>query len=137
MGRVVFIGAGPGAADLITLRGARRLAEADVVLFDTLTDPALRDMAPSAHWIHVGKRGFRDSTGQATINALLVRHAREAAIVVRLKGGDPSVSAAWKRSLKHWLGPASNAKWYPASRRPLPQQPIRNARSPVARPAAA
>ena len=42
-GRVVFIGAGPGAADLITLRGARHLAQADVVLFDALTDPALRE----------------------------------------------------------------------------------------------
>ena len=91
MGRVAFIGAGPGAADLITLRGARLLAQADVVLFDALTDPALRELAPRASWVHVGKRGFADSTGQATINALLVRHAREAALVVRLKGGDPSV----------------------------------------------
>lgn len=91
MGRVVFIGAGPGAADLITLRGARRLAEADVVLFDALTDPALREFAPEACWIHVGKRGFCDSTGQAAINAMLVKHARETGIVVRLKGGDPSV----------------------------------------------
>ena len=61
-GQVVFIGAGPGAADLITLRGAHRLAAADVVLFDALTDPALRELAPLAHWIDVGKRGFRDST---------------------------------------------------------------------------
>ena len=91
MGRVVFIGAGPGAADLITLRGARELARADVVLFDALTDPDLREHAPQARWVHVGKRGFADSTGQATINALLVRHAREVGVVVRLKGGDPSV----------------------------------------------
>ncbi len=89
--RVIFIGAGPGAADLITLRGARLLGEADVVLFDTLTDPALRDFAPRARWINVGKRGFCDSTGQATINALLVKYARGGATVVRLKGGDPSV----------------------------------------------
>ena len=73
MGKVIFIGAGPGAADLITLRGARLLAMADVVLFDALTDPALRELAPNARWIHVGKRGFCDSTGQATINALLVK----------------------------------------------------------------
>ena len=91
MGYVVFIGAGPGAADLITVRGAKRLAQADVVLFDALTDPALRELAPKARWIHVGKRGFADSTGQATINALLVKHAGEVAVVVRLKGGDPSV----------------------------------------------
>ena len=90
-GRVVFIGAGPGAADLITLRGAQRLAAADVVLFDALTDPALRDLAPRAQWINVGKRGFCDSTGQATIDALLVHHAQQHAVVVRLKGGDPSV----------------------------------------------
>jgi uroporphyrin-III C-methyltransferase len=91
VGRVIFIGAGPGAADLITVRGARRLAQADVVLFDSLTDPALRELAPSAKWVNVGKRGFCDSTGQATINALLVKHANEASTVVRLKGGDPSV----------------------------------------------
>ncbi len=91
MGRVVFIGAGPGAADLITLRGARCLARADVVLFDALTDPALRELAPSALWIDVGKRGYSDSTAQARINALLVKHARAAACVVRLKGGDPSI----------------------------------------------
>jgi uroporphyrin-III C-methyltransferase len=91
MGRVVFIGAGPGAADLITLRGAERLARADVVLFDALTDPALQKMAPRAHWVNVGKRGFADSTGQALINALLVKYATEVNVVVRLKGGDPSV----------------------------------------------
>jgi uroporphyrin-III C-methyltransferase len=90
-GFVVFIGAGPGAADLITMRGARRLAQADVVLFDALTDPALRELAPRARWIDVGKRGFCDSAGQATIDALLVRHARQHSVVVRLKGGDPSV----------------------------------------------
>jgi uroporphyrin-III C-methyltransferase len=90
-GRVAFIGAGPGAADLVTLRGARLLAQADVVLFDALTDPALRELAPQARWIDVGKRGFCTSTGQATIDALLVKLAREHALVVRLKGGDPSV----------------------------------------------
>jgi uroporphyrin-III C-methyltransferase len=91
LGRVVFIGAGPGAADLITVRGAQRLAEADVVLFDALTDPALRDLAPRAKWIDVGKRGFCDSTGQTTIDAMLVHWAQRVAKVVRLKGGDPSV----------------------------------------------
>ena len=91
MGRVVFIGAGPGAADLITLRGARFLAQADVVLFDALTDPALRELAPSAQWVDVGKRGFAHATRQTAINALLVRSARRHGCVVRLKGGDPSL----------------------------------------------
>jgi len=90
-GRVVFVGAGPGAADLITLRGARWLAEADVVLHDALTDPALRDFAPRARWVDVGKRGFCDSTGQATIDAMLVRYARTHRVVARLKGGDPGI----------------------------------------------
>jgi uroporphyrin-III C-methyltransferase len=111
MGRVIFIGAGPGAADLITVRGAQRLAGADVVLFDALTDPALRGHAPHARWIDVGKRGFGgvphpvrgtgyESTGQDTINALLVRHALEAAVVVRLKGGDPSVFGRLEEELE-------------------------------------
>lgn len=100
MGRIVFIGAGPGAADLITLRGARRLAQADVVLYDALTDPALREFAPQARWIHVGKRGFCDSTGQAAINALLVRYARQVDLVVRLKGGDPSVFGRLEEELE-------------------------------------
>jgi uroporphyrin-III C-methyltransferase len=100
MGRVVIIGAGPGAADLITLRGARLLAQADVVLFDALTDPALREFAPHARWVHVGKRGFCDSTGQTTINALLVKHAHEVEVVVRLKGGDPSVFGRLEEELE-------------------------------------
>ena len=100
-GRVVFVGAGPGEADLITWRGADRLRDAEVVLFDSLADPALRAFAPDAKWIDVGKRGLRgvphgnadsgESAGQATINALLVKHASQGHRVVRLKGGDPSV----------------------------------------------
>ncbi|CAM5797763.1 uroporphyrinogen-III C-methyltransferase [Rhizobacter fulvus] len=100
MGTVIFIGAGPGAADLITMRGAARLGQAEVVLFDALTDPALRALAPNAKWVDVGKRGFADSTGQATINALLVRYAAEATTVVRLKGGDPSVFGRLEEELE-------------------------------------
>jgi len=97
---IVFIGAGPGAADLITVRGAERLAAAEVVLFDALTDPALRELAPDARGIDVGKRGFRDSTGQVAINALLVRHAQSGRAVVRLKGGDPSVFGRLEEELQ-------------------------------------
>jgi uroporphyrin-III C-methyltransferase len=88
---VFFVGAGPAGADLITLRGARALAQAQVVLHDALTDPQLRDLAPQAQWIDVGKRGFCQAMGQTRINALLVQHARSGAVVVRLKGGDPSI----------------------------------------------
>lgn len=91
MGRVIFVSAGPGAADLITLRGARALGAADVVLFDALTDSALRELAPKAQWIDVGKRGFCHSTKQTAINALLVKQARAHQLVVRLKGGDASI----------------------------------------------
>lgn len=103
LGKVVFVGAGPGAADLITLRGAARLREAEVVLFDALTDPALRAFAPQAEWIDVGKRGFSGScasTGQAAIDALLVRLAREHRVVVRLKGGDPSLFGRLEEELE-------------------------------------
>lgn len=97
---VVFVGAGPGAADLITVRGSRRLAEADVVLFDALTDPALRTLAPQARWVDVGKRGFCDSTGQTRINALLVSLARQGLRVLRLKGGDPSIFGRLEEELQ-------------------------------------
>ena len=100
LGQVVFIGAGPGAADLITVRGARRLAQADVVLFDALTDPALRELAPQAKWLDVGKRGFCDSTGQTTIDAMLVHWAQRVPNVVRLKGGDPSVFGRLEEELQ-------------------------------------
>jgi len=98
--RVVFIGAGPGAADLITVRGARRLALAEVVLFDALSDPALRDLAPTARWVDVGKRGFGHATGQAAINALLLDACRLHHHVVRLKGGDPSVFGRLEEELE-------------------------------------
>jgi uroporphyrin-III C-methyltransferase len=62
-----------------------------VVLFDALTDPALRDAAPQARWIDVGKRGFCDSTRQTHINALLVQWALKEGSVLRLKGGDAGI----------------------------------------------
>lgn len=101
--KVVFIGAGPGEADLITVRGSRLLAQAQVVLFDALADPTLRDLAPNADWIDVGKRGFSgqpgsDYNGQTRINRLLVEQSLavgaihgERGLVARLKGGDPSL----------------------------------------------
>lgn len=101
--KVVFIGAGPGEADLITVRGSRLLAKAQVVLYDALADPTLRDLAPHADWIDVGKRGFSgqpgsDYNGQTRINQLLIEQSLavgaihgERGLVARLKGGDPSL----------------------------------------------
>ena len=101
--KVTFIGAGPGAADLITLRGARALGRAQAVLFDALTDPALQAMAPQAEWIDVGKRGFAHAASQPTINALLLATAQRHSQVVRLKGGDPSVLGRLEEELNTLL----------------------------------
>ena len=89
--RVSLIGAGPGAADLITLRGYRRLQEADLVLYDALVAPELTDAAPQARRFCVGKRADRPSFDQATIENLMVKAARRGERVVRLKCGDPFV----------------------------------------------
>ena len=89
--RVSLVGAGPGAADLITLRGYRRLQEADLVLYDALVAPELTDAAPQARRFCVGKRADRPSFDQATIENLMVKAARRGERVVRLKCGDPFV----------------------------------------------
>ncbi|MDD2720529.1 MAG: uroporphyrinogen-III C-methyltransferase [Gallionella sp.] len=92
MGKVYLIGAGPGAADLITLRGARLLARADVVLYDALVQPELLEMVnPAAQLIAVGKRCRQLSTDQRFINRALVEAAQRHQVVVRLKGGDPMI----------------------------------------------
>ena len=92
-GRVFLVGAGPGDPDLITVRGARMVSRADVVLYDELATSELLDLASDdALLINVGKRGHDVPTrSQDDINALLVKHAQEGRIVVRLKGGDPLV----------------------------------------------
>jgi len=90
-GRVSIMGAGPGDPDLLTRRAARRLAEADVVLYDALVDPGVLGLAPSARRVFVGKRAGRPAVRQEFINRLLIRAARNGRAVVRLKGGDPFV----------------------------------------------
>ena len=89
MGKVYLIGAGPGAADLVTVRGAKLLSRAQVVLHDALIEPAMLDYAPDARKIAVGKRCGQRSTAQHFINKQIVDAAREHDVVVRLKGGDP------------------------------------------------
>jgi uroporphyrin-III C-methyltransferase len=88
-GKVYLIGAGPGAQDLMTLRGARLLAQADVVLHDALVTGEMLELCPQAEKILVGKRCGQLSTAQAFINKQLVDNAKKHALVVRLKGGDP------------------------------------------------
>jgi len=89
MGKVYLIGAGPGAADLITVRGARLLGAAQVVLHDALIEPEMLALAPQATLIAVGKRCGQLSTAQQFINKQLLDAARDHDVVVRLKGGDP------------------------------------------------
>jgi len=92
-GRVWLVGAGPGDPDLITVRGAALLREADAVVHDALASTELLQLAPpEAERFNVGKRGHEETPcSQDDINALLVRLAREGKRVVRLKGGDPFV----------------------------------------------
>ena len=90
-GSVSLVGAGPGDPDLLTRKAARRLQEADLVVYDALVDPEVLSLAPMARRIFVGKRAGRPAVRQEFINALLVRAARGGRKVVRLKGGDPFV----------------------------------------------
>lgn len=93
LGKVTLVGAGPGDPELITVRGANALREADVVLFDELACDDLLAIAPAtAVTINVGKRGHHSPTrSQEDINRLLVESAQAGKRVVRLKGGDPFV----------------------------------------------
>jgi uroporphyrin-III C-methyltransferase len=91
-GRVYLIGAGPGDPELLTLKAARLLAAANVVLHDALvSDAVLAMISPAAEIINVGKRAGQKLLTQDEINALLVSYGRTCPTVVRLKGGDPSV----------------------------------------------
>ena len=91
-GRVWLVGAGPGDAKLLTLRGKECLEQADVVLYDHLANPDLLKHAPQqAERLYVGRKGRATYQDQSEINALLIRKAQEGKTVVRLKGGDPFV----------------------------------------------
>ena len=89
LGTVYLVGAGPGASDLLTLRAARLLETADIVLHDALVHADTLALAPRAIKVAVGKRCGRLSSAQHFINKRLVDAAREHRVVVRLKGGDP------------------------------------------------
>ena len=92
MAAVTFIGAGPGDPELMTRKAWRLLGDADVILHDALMDlDGMKEAAPYADWLSVGKRAGRPSTQQAFICSTLVAHAKRGHRVVRLKGGDPSI----------------------------------------------
>lgn len=88
-GTVYLVGAGPGAADLITVRGAKLLAKADIVFHDALVESEMLDTCPQAIKVPVGKRCGKLSSAQHFINKRLVDAAKQYKTIVRLKGGDP------------------------------------------------
>jgi uroporphyrin-III C-methyltransferase len=88
-GTVHLVGAGPGAAELLTLRAARLLGEAQIVFHDALVSADILALAGGAEKVAVGKRSGRYATGQSFINKQLADAARRYRTVVRLKGGDP------------------------------------------------
>ncbi len=91
-GKVYIVGAGPGDPGLMTIKGAERLRDADVVIYDYLVDKDILLHAPdSARLIYAGKKSADHTLPQDEINELLVKEAKEGNIVVRLKGGDPFI----------------------------------------------
>jgi len=92
LGKVYLVGAGPGDPGLVTVKAKTLIECADVVVYDALvSEPILNWINPHAQRIHAGKRRGRHSMSQREITALLLSKAQEAAVIVRLKGGDPFV----------------------------------------------
>ena len=115
-GKVYLIGCGPGDPELLTLRAARALGIADVVLIDELVDRRAVELARAgARVIAVGKRGGCKSTPQQFIERLMVRLARRGAIVARLKGGDPFVFGRGGEELQALAAAGIDAEVIPAS----------------------
>ena len=102
---VTLIGGGPGAWDLITVRGMRALQDAEVILADHLGPTAQLDKLcdiSSKELIDVSKLPYKKSISQEKINALLIKHARAGRKVARLRGATPSSLAAALKRCKHW-----------------------------------
>jgi uroporphyrin-III C-methyltransferase/precorrin-2 dehydrogenase/sirohydrochlorin ferrochelatase len=101
-GFVSLVGAGPGDPGLLTLKGQRRLQEADVILHDRLVSRAVLELARrDAQFIEVAKEAGTHHTTQEGIHTLLLEHARQGKRVVRLKGGDPFIFGRGGEELEH------------------------------------
>ncbi|KWW20113.1 hypothetical protein AS888_06790 [Peribacillus simplex] len=92
IGKVYFVGAGPGDAGLITVKGQRAIEKADVIIYDRLLNPKILEAASlDCELIYCGKTPYSNGINQSDINALLVSKALDGLMVIRLKGGDPAV----------------------------------------------
>jgi uroporphyrin-III C-methyltransferase len=101
-GSVTLVGAGPGDPDLLTIKAAKAIAAATVLLVDDLVnDAVLQHAQPGARVVYVGKRGGCKSTPQAFIEKLMIQAAREGEVVVRLKGGDPFIFGRGGEEVEH------------------------------------
>jgi uroporphyrin-III C-methyltransferase len=108
LGKLYLIGAGPGAAELLTVKAARVLGECDVVLYDRLTTPEVLALARAdAQLVYVGKHDGEQEREQARIFELILEHAAAGRTVARLKGGDPLVfgrgAEEWEVALEHGI----------------------------------
>ena len=99
--KLTLVGAGPGDPELISLKGIKALADADVVLYDALVNEELLAHAPQAKKVFVGKRAGKHHQTQTEIHKLIVDYALTDGHVVRLKGGDPFIFAHGKEELEH------------------------------------
>jgi len=117
-GTIYLVGAGPGDADLLTLRAARLIESADLIVHDGLVDASILSLARSdARLVSVAKRRAHHTLPQDDINALLVREARAGRDVVRLRAAILSFSDAGARKWKRRVLLVSRSRWYPASAR--------------------
>lgn len=101
-GTVWLVGAGPGDPELLTRKAERLIAEADIVFYDALVGQGVLDLVPdTAERVSVGKRSGRHSKDQGSINDLLLAAALAGRLVVRLKGGDPSIFGRSTEEMDH------------------------------------
>lgn len=104
MGKVFLVGAGPGDPELLTLKAVRLLRQADIVLHDALVSAEILALIGTSRVINIGKRCGTKLLTQKEINAFLIAHAFEYEVVVRLKGGDPSIFGRAGEEIEALLG---------------------------------